>query len=287
PAGSSALRTPQGSPASRTACRRPTGEPWRPSRPRPRSRPAPIAPTCRRGVVGQARSCPMLRRRVRPSGERDSAPVPPMGEALRTPAETRGAPSRTALEPHERFIDRGRVSLVRASPSNDPGPQAPRRAWVWLAFAAATLVIASAATLVNLGRYLTVDEVRMPDLVGMPYDAAVQVLRREGLDPVTFVEYVAGVAANTVSSQTPEPGAIVKRSRTVHLGVNTPPAEARIPDMIGMREEDAIRRAADLNLPIGTVRYTSDARAAGTVVDHMPEGGGRLGPGERLELVVS
>lgn len=176
---------------------------------------------------------------------------------------------------------------MRASPSNDPGPQAPRRAWVWLAFAAATLVIASAATLVNLGRYLTVDEVRMPDLVGMPYDAAVQVLRREGLDPVTFVEYVAGVAANTVSSQTPEPGAIVKRSRTVHLGVNTPPAEARIPDMIGMREEDAIRRAADLNLPIGTVRYAPDARAAGTVVDHIPEGGGRLGPGERLELVVS
>lgn len=158
---------------------------------------------------------------------------------------------------------------------------------MWLAVAAATLVIASAATLVNLERYLSVDEVRMPDLVGMPYDAAVQVLRREGLDPVTFVEYVAGVAANTVSSQSPDPGAIVKRSRTVHLGVNTPPAEARIPDMIGMREPDAIRRAADLNLPVGTVHYTPDSRDAGMVVDHTPEGGARLGPGERLELVVS
>lgn len=176
---------------------------------------------------------------------------------------------------------------MRAPRPNDAGSAAPRRAWVWLTFAAATLVVASAATLVNLERYLSVDEVRMPDLVGMPYDAATQVLRRQGLDPVTFVEYVAGVAANTVSSQSPEAGAIVKRSRTVHLGVNTPPAEARIPDMIGMREADAVRRASDLNLPIASVRYAPDTRPAGTVVDHRPEGGARLGTGERLELVVS
>lgn len=167
-----------------------------------------------------------------------------------------------------------------------PSPQ-PRRAWVWLAVAASLLVVASAATIANLGRYLSVDEVRMPDVVGMPHESAAQVLRREGLVPLTFVEYVVGVAANSVSSQSPDAGAVVKRGRTVHLGVNTPPAEARIPDLLGMPESDALRRVADLNLPVGTVTYAFDARSAGTVVGQTPEGGARLGAGQRLDLVVS
>src|SRR5690606_22426579 len=112
-------------------------------------------------------------------------------------------------------------------------------------------------------------------------------VRREGLEPVSFVEYVESAAAGAVTSQSPAAGATVKQGRTVHLGVNTASAEARVPDMLGMREEDARARAQELNLPLGTVTYQFGPQPVGTVVDQTPPGGNRLVPPEKLALIVS
>ena len=157
----------------------------------------------------------------------------------------------------------------------------------WLAFAVMLLLAAAVFTALNLTRYFTVDEVRLPDLVGMPQEQAALLVRREGLEPVSFVEYVADASPGAVTSQAPAAGAIVKQGRTVHLGVNTASAEARVPDMLGMREEDARARAQELNLPLGTVVYRPGDQPVGTVVEQTPVGGNRLGVDERLELVVS
>src|SRR5690606_5871349 len=89
------------------------------------------------------------------------------------------------------------------------------------------------------------------------------------------------------TSQSPAAGATVKQGRTVHLGVNTASAEARVPDMLGMREEDARARAQELNLPLGTVTYQFGPQHVGTVVDQTPPGGNRLVPPEKLPLIVS
>lgn len=157
----------------------------------------------------------------------------------------------------------------------------------WLVFAVLLLAGAAVVTGLNLRRYVTVSEVRLPDLVGLPQEQATELLRRQGLDPVSFVEYVVDAAPGSVTSQAPAAGAIVKQGRTVHLGVNTVSAEARVPDMLGMREEDARARAQELNLPLGTVSYEAGDAAVGTIVAQSPSGGNRLAAGERLELVVS
>lgn len=158
---------------------------------------------------------------------------------------------------------------------------------LWLAAALILLVGVAAATAMNLRDYFTVDEVRLPDLVGMSQDQAALVLRREGLEPVSFVQHVAGAAPAAVVSQAPLPGSVVKRGRTVHLGVNTPPADARLPDLVGMREGDALQRLGELGVVVGAVNYEASERPAGTVIAQVPVGGERLAAGGSFQLVVS
>ncbi len=165
--------------------------------------------------------------------------------------------------------------------------QRGRRAWGWLIVSSVLLVAVTAVVAFDVRRYFTVSEVTLPNLVGLTHEQAAATLRREGLDPVSFVEYVAGVAAEVVTSQAPEPGTVVKRSRTVHLGVNTPPAAARVPDMIGMLQSEALARAQELNLPVGMITFEPSDRAAGRVIAQVPAGGERLGDDRVLELVVS
>ncbi len=164
---------------------------------------------------------------------------------------------------------------------------ARRTGWTWLTIAAAILVGAVVLTALNLRSYFTVPEVRLPEVVGMRHDEAAQVLRRMGLEPVTFVEQVVGLPPDAVTSQAPAPGATVKRGRTVHLGVNAVGAAARVPDLTGMREADARQRVRELNLPLATTVYEPSERPTGTVIGQAPEGGAQLAEGEALTLVVS
>jgi serine/threonine-protein kinase len=179
----------------------------------------------------------------------------------------------------------------RADPGHisDHGSEQPsrRRAWGWLLVSLALLLAAGAFVALDVRKYFTVTEITLPNLVGMPFEQAAATLRREGLDPVTFVEHVANLPAEVVSSQAPEPGTVVKRSRSVHLGVNTPPAASLVPDLVGLLQSDALDRADELNLPVGTITFQPSDRASGRVIAQSPAGGERLGEARLLELVVS
>lgn len=149
------------------------------------------------------------------------------------------------------------------------------------------MVAAAAFVVFDARRYFTVAEITLPDLIGMPYQQATTLLRREGLDPVTFVEHVVNVAPEAVTSQAPQPGSVVKRGRTIHLGVNTPPAEARLPDLRGLAESAAVARADELNLPLAQIDYAASDQPPGTVVAQEPGGGAYLATGEGIQLTVS
>lgn len=172
------------------------------------------------------------------------------------------------------------ASQPRAAP-----PSGGKR--LWLLIAAVLLIGTAVFTAINLRDYFTVAEVRLPDLIGVQQDDAAAVLRRQGLEPVSFVEYVQDATPGAVTSQAPPPGAVVKQGRTVHLGINTVAAEERVPDLLGMREVDARERVSTLNLPLGTIEYQAGERPPGTVIGQSPEGGLRLATEERVTLVVS
>lgn len=171
---------------------------------------------------------------------------------------------------------------------DDTAPGSVRkRAWGWVIVGLVLLIAATAVVLVDMSRYFTVSEITLPNLVGLPYDQAAGTLRREGLEPVAFVEHVSGMPAEVVSSQSPEAGTVVKKGRSVHLGVNTPPAEVLIPDLVGLAQNDAIARAAEMNLPVGTITFEPSSSAAGRVIAQQPIGGERLGEQRTLQLTVS
>ncbi len=175
-----------------------------------------------------------------------------------------------------------------SSSKNAPGePVSARRAFGWLVIASVLVLAVAVFVVFDAKRYFTVAEITLPDLIGMPYPEAATLLRREGLDPVTFVEHVVNIAPDAVTSQAPQAGSVVKRGRTVHLGVNTPPAEARLPDLLGLREAEAVARAGELNLPLEVVVYAASDRPTGTVVAQEPSGGERLAAGEGILLTVS
>lgn len=164
----------------------------------------------------------------------------------------------------------------------------PRRTGLtWLAIAGVILVGALVFTAVSVRDYFTVAEVRLPEVVGMRHDEATQVLRRMGLEPVTFVEHVSSAEPDAVTSQAPPAGATVKRGRTIHMGVNTAAAAERVPDLTGMREADARQRIRDLNLPLATTVYEPSDRPMGTIIGQTPEGGTQLAADQELSLVVS
>lgn len=135
--------------------------------------------------------------------------------------------------------------------------------------------------------YFQVEEVRLPDLTGMNVTDATRTLRQAELVPATYSENVQGVDPNTVTSQAPPAGAVVRRGRTVSLGVNTPPEASRVPVLVGLTQQEATQRLRDLNLAAAELSFAYSDRTAGLVIEQTPAAGERFGSNVRISLVVS
>jgi len=135
--------------------------------------------------------------------------------------------------------------------------------------------------------YLVSDEVRVPSVAGLDYDAAVAALRVVGLTPRLFAELDARARPNEVLSQAPPAGQAVRPGRIVSLGVNTVPEVRVSPDVLGLREADAVARAAALGVVVERVVYVHAERPAGTVVRQEPAAGAALAPAQGLVVSVS
>lgn len=152
--------------------------------------------------------------------------------------------------------------------------------------AAVVLVILGLASSAAV-RYLRVDEVRLPDLRGMPYAEAVELLRENELDPVTYPDNVADLPVEVVTSQTPPAGSVVRKGRNVSIGVNRPPEAARAPVLVGLTLDQATRTVRDVNLSLDSVTYAHSSQPPGLVMSQLPEPGDTVGRGEGLAIVVS
>ena len=150
---------------------------------------------------------------------------------------------------------------------------------------AATVLVAAAA--VTAGRYLSVDDVRLPDVRGLSYVDASERLRTSGLRVLTYPEIDVSAAAETVVSQTPPSGSVVRAGRTVSLGVNAVAEVRQAPTLVGSSERDAIARAETVGLRVERVAYVTSERPSGVVVRQEPEAGSVLGPGSFVALEVS
>lgn len=128
----------------------------------------------------------------------------------------------------------------------------------------------------------------VPDVVAFESDQARQVLEAAGLR-IGHVDTVANAAeAGVIVATRPGTGASRPPGGAIDLIVSRGPADIRVPDLVGLRQEEARERLESAGLRLGTITTRPARRApVGVVVDQRP-GGGTLAPHEgRVSLVIS
>ncbi len=155
-----------------------------------------------------------------------------------------------------------------------------------LVLGAAFAVLVGSSVWVLTG-YLQVGEVRVPDAIGLGYEAAAARMRDAGLEPRAFVEVDRAAGPNEVVSQSPSSGNTVRPGRVVALGVNGLAEAAAVPTLVGLGEADAVARADAVGVPVDWVTYVGSERPVGSVIAQQPLAGAVLVPGEGVRLTVS
>jgi beta-lactam-binding protein with PASTA domain len=131
-----------------------------------------------------------------------------------------------------------------------------RRPWQVVRLVFALLVVVGTVFLGArvLSRYFAISEVTLPNLVGLGSEEAQQTLQNLGLSPRVFPSIVADAPVNTVTSQSPQAGFVVRAGRSVSLEVNTPENVA-VPSLLGSTQDQARAILQQVALELGTINY--------------------------------
>ena len=149
------------------------------------------------------------------------------------------------------------------------------------------LLAMTALLIMSVQRYLKVEELRLPNLVGMDLQDAKQLLSQENIKIVAFNENKPNLAINAISSQSPKAGEIVRRGRSISLGVNLPKTEIRVPVLTGARLSDVEKTLSTYNLQLGEVSYAFSDEAFGKIISQSPNSGELSTNDVAINVVVS
>lgn len=146
------------------------------------------------------------------------------------------------------------MATRRSSKTSSPTPT--RRPWQIVRLFLSLVVIAGTVFLGLrvLSRYFAISEVTLPNLVGLSSDEARQTLQSLGLTARVYPSIVADAPIDTVTSQSPRAGFVVREGRSISIDVNTP-TNIAVPSLVGSTEEQARTILQQLNLELGTVTY--------------------------------
>ena len=132
------------------------------------------------------------------------------------------------------------------------------------------------------------DDAKVPQVVGLLYDEAVNRLEAAGFKAKTGEErFVELAPKTTVLSQSPPPGATEPRGSEIVLDVSAGQRQLQVPSVVGLAQtvaEDAIDKAG---LEVGDVTERESASARGAVLETTPASGTAVAPSTRIDLVVS
>lgn len=152
----------------------------------------------------------------------------------------------------------------------------------WLALLVLVVVSATSAR-----EYLQIHEARTPALAGLPYSEAARLAGEAGLELRSYGVEARGTAPDTVTEQSPPAGSVVRRGRTISVGVNVPVEADRMPSLVGNSETDALATLRELSLPSPDVNYAFSERPAGRIVEQAPSAGSEVSRDDPVRLIVS
>ena len=131
--------------------------------------------------------------------------------------------------------------------------------------------------------------VEVPSLLGLRPDQARELLRgRDMLLNLAAEHEDSKYPPGTIASQTPLPGSQASRGTSVQAVISRGVAQVQVPNLVGLRPEDAARQIATAGLQVGPQKTVASATvAAGMVAQTEPAAGSPLSPQGVVTLVVS
>ncbi|MBQ1335589.1 MAG: Stk1 family PASTA domain-containing Ser/Thr kinase [Selenomonadaceae bacterium] len=139
----------------------------------------------------------------------------------------------------------------------------------------------------SFGKFWSVEEVKVPDVVGKQMALARQILEDQHLRVNVVEVYDASVPAGQVVSQSPEAGATVKSERLVTINVSKGGEDMEMPDVKGLSRSSAENRLTKMGLNIGSIYEKYSDEEAGTVIFTDPPIGSKISKGTTVDLTIS
>jgi len=133
------------------------------------------------------------------------------------------------------------------------------------------------------------DKVQLPRVIGMDSNAALELLREQGVQPkVSGREYSEEVVKDAVLSQRPASGSWVRKDSEVRLVVSRGTDAVALPSLAGLPLAEAQRVIQERGLTIGRVaRVHSLEHPKGEVIAQDPEAGALTRRGSPVALLLS
>lgn len=137
------------------------------------------------------------------------------------------------------------------------------------------------------GKFWSNTEVKVPDVTGKPIEIARALLSEQNLRTTISETYHPKVPAGHVISQTPEAGLLVKEQRQITLVVSKGNEMISVPDVKGLKRQDAEITLKNAGLRIGKVEeQTATDVPPGTVITQNPRSPAQVSKGAVIDLVI-
>ncbi|MCX7780049.1 MAG: Stk1 family PASTA domain-containing Ser/Thr kinase [Negativicutes bacterium] len=177
----------------------------------------------------------------------------------------------------------------RPAATHPSGPSEPKKSNAWLWVLAVLLLFGFAlGAFLAFGKFWSLNEVIVPNVVGKQVDIARDILQDKNLRVSVVENFHNKVAAGYVISQNPEAGATVKEQRTVTLVVSKGGEITVVPDVRGLNRRDAELQIKNAGLVLGRVdeQFTNDV-PADSVINQNPRPPAQVSKGTAIDLTIS
>jgi len=163
-----------------------------------------------------------------------------------------------------------------------------RRTWMWVGIIAGVVLLLFGAGAWGVVSLLSVPEVDVPNVVGLPAEQATAELKKAKLNGVVAGSKYSEEPINTVVETKPGPGDRVKQNRPIELTLSKGPNNKAIPDVRGKPQDEArlILEGEGFKIAPDVLNRT-DSAAAGTVLDTAPGALVMARAGTVVKLTVS
>lgn len=132
------------------------------------------------------------------------------------------------------------------------------------------------------------DEIIVPDLTGLPLRSAEAKLHQQELLTHIRYQFDRQYPKHTVLSQSPEPGAHVKKGRVIRLTVSEDEQYVTVPLLKLSTLRDAHFILESTGLKAGKITtQNSDEYPAGVVIAQLPEAGKKIEIGTPVDIILS